>query len=161
MWEYRTLLTDLSWNILVFLPKVNMNTYGIILLKFLWKVVKAVISTQFKMCVKFHDVLHGFCARQGTGVAIMELKMVQDMYSIYQNHFLLLFLDISKAYDMLDRGRFLQTLERYGARKKLCGILVDFWENQYVVTRHSRSYVPPFRLTHSTTWVGFASPKLF
>ena len=56
----------------------------------------------------------------------MELKMVQDMYSIYQNHFLLLFLDISKAYDMLDRGRFLQTLERYGARKKLCGILVDF-----------------------------------
>ena len=91
----------------------------------------------------------------------MELKMVQDMYSIYQNHFLLLFLDISKAYDMLDRGRFLQTLERYGARKKLCGILVDFWENQYVVTRHSRSYVPPFRLTHSTTWVGLASPTLF
>ena len=85
MWDHRTLPTELSWIILVFIPKINTDTQGIVLLKVLWNIVEAVISTQVKMVVQFHDVLHGFCARRGTGVAIMELKMAQDMYIIDQD----------------------------------------------------------------------------
>ena len=92
MWDHRTLPTELSWTILVFIPKINTDTQGVVLLKILWKIVEAVISTWVKMAVQFHDVLHGFCARRGMGVAIMELKMAQDMYSIDQDPFLLMFL---------------------------------------------------------------------
>ena len=34
---------------------------------------------------------------------------------------------------------------------KLCGIMLAFWDNQEVVTSHSRYYVPQFCVTCSTT----------
>ena len=61
--------------ILLFLPKGNSGTQGVGLLEFMWKAVEAVIYTQFKTAEKFHGVLHGFRDLQGTGTAIMELKI--------------------------------------------------------------------------------------
>ena len=42
------------------------------------------IDTQIKTAVKFHDVLHSFCAYRGTGMTIMYLKGVQELCSIYK-----------------------------------------------------------------------------
>ena len=44
------------------------------------------------------------------GMAIMEIKMAQDLDRIYQDPLLLVLLDLWKAYDMLDCGCLLQTL---------------------------------------------------
>ena len=71
MWDHRTLPTDLSWTILVFLLKVNVDTRWISLIKVLWKAVNAVIDTWVNMVVKFHDVLHVFCNLRGTGMVTM------------------------------------------------------------------------------------------
>ena len=51
-----------------------MNTRGISLLEVLWKVVEAIINSRVNTAVQFHDILHGFCVRKGTGMNIMELK---------------------------------------------------------------------------------------
>ena len=85
--------------------------------------------------MKFHDVLHVFCTCSGTGVAIIELNMDQELVNNNQDPLLLVFLDLCKDYNMLDRGRLLQTLKGYRAGPKMQGILADFWENQEMVTK--------------------------
>ena len=89
--------------------------------------MEAVINTPIKMTVKFHDILYGFYTHQGTGTAIMELNMSQELDRIYQDPLFLLSLDLRKAYDTLDFGRLLHTLKSYRAGPKLCGILVELW----------------------------------
>ena len=61
--------------------------------------------------------------------------MARYMASIDQYPLFLVFLERSKEYDTLDRGCLLQTLEEYREGEKMHGILVEFWENQELVTR--------------------------
>ena len=75
IWEYSMLSTDLSWTILVLLPKFNVDTRGIGILEVLWKIVGAINDTQIKTAVSFHDVLNIFCASRVTEMSIMELNM--------------------------------------------------------------------------------------
>ena len=114
MWCNSTLLTDLSLTILVLLPKINADTQGIGLLELLWKVVEAIIDTRNTAAVTLQDVLNGFRSCRGIGVAIMDLRMPQDLVSINQDPLLLVFLYICKLYNTLERGRLLQTLEGCG-----------------------------------------------
>ena len=67
---------------MVFLPKVNTENRGIGLVESLWKAAEAVIDTQVKTDMQFHDVLHVFHARQEMGTSIMELNMDQYISSI-------------------------------------------------------------------------------
>ena len=87
--------------------------------------------------------------------------MSQELASIVQDPLLLVFLDLRKAYNTLDRGRLFQTLERYGAGTRMRGILEEFWENQEFVTRHNGHHVPQLKETYGTTQEGIASSTLF
>ena len=99
MWDSRTLPTELSWTILVLLPKFHASTQGICLLEVLWNVVEAIIDTWINTVVKFYDVLHGFSSNRGMGVAIMDHNMAQDLASIDQDSLFPVLLDLYKAYD--------------------------------------------------------------
>ena len=57
------------------------------------------------------DVLHGFRDRRRMGTAIMDLDIAQELSSIDQSPFFLIFLDLRKAYDTVDQERLLITLE--------------------------------------------------
>ena len=104
------------------------NTRGISLLDTLWKVVEELIETCLCASLQIHDVLHGFRAGRGTGTAIMDLKFAQDLAIIDQYPLFLVFLDLRKAYDTVDRDHLLITLDRYGAGLQMCGLLDTFWE---------------------------------
>ena len=78
--------------------------------------------------MNFHDVLHGFHAGRGTWTSIVELNFAQDLASVDRGPLFLVLLDLQKAYDNLDCGRLLKTLEGYGAEKKNRDILKEFWE---------------------------------
>ena len=54
----------------------------------MWKVVEGVIFARVKASVQFHDVLHGFHAGRRAGTTIMELKLAQDLESVYQDPYL-------------------------------------------------------------------------
>ena len=82
---------------MVLIIKGNVDTWGIGTLVVVFKVVEAVIDTWIRTVVKFNDVLHGFCARRGTGTTIMEIKLMQELASADQNLIFLLFLYLSKA----------------------------------------------------------------
>ena len=101
----------MGWTILVFIPKVNTDTWGVGLLKTLWKFLEAIIDTYPWSRIQFHDFLHGFCAWRGTGTATMELNIAQYLSSINQYPLLLVFLDLTKAYDTVDRICLISTLE--------------------------------------------------
>ena len=79
MWETSSILVEMEWTLFVLIPKGNSDTRGIGIMEVVWKVVEAVINTWIKSVVKFHDALHGFCAGRGTGTAIMELKIEQEL----------------------------------------------------------------------------------
>ena len=50
-----------------------------------------------------------------------------------QDPLFLVFLNLIKAYDNLDYGRILKTLERYRAGPKMRGIVAELWARQEVV----------------------------
>ena len=63
----------------------------------------------------------------------------------------MIFFDLRKSQDNLERGRLLQTLEGYGEGPKLQGLLEAFLLRQEVVTRQKSFHVPHFLATQGTT----------
>jgi hypothetical protein len=55
-----------------------------------------------------------------------------------------IFLDLSKAYDTLDRTRTLQLLQRYGMRERILQVLTNFWNSLKVIARQQGYYGDPF-----------------
>ena len=151
----------LGWTILLLIPKSTTNTRGIDLLDTLWKVVEALIDTRIRASLQMHDVLHGFRSRRGTDMAIVELKLTQEIVNIYQDPLFLVLLELRKAYDTVDRYRLLITLDGYGLGPRICGLLDTFWDCQKVVLIQNGFHVPALPSTRSTRQVGLVSSTLF
>ena len=96
------------------------------MLEVLCQVVEDIIDTRIKSLMKFHYVLHGFCANKGMGTEIMDINMAQELARINQDPIFLVFLDSSEAYDTPDHGIILHTLEGYRAVLKMLGIMEEF-----------------------------------
>ena len=142
---------ELGCNGLVKIPRVNADTGGLCMLEVLWKMVEAVIDTHILKVVQFHGFLHGFFAGRGAGTAIMELKLAQELENVDQSPHFMLFLYIIHAYNNLDRGRILNTLEGYGTGPKLQDLLAELWSLQEVVNRQNGFHGPQFRVTRGKT----------
>ena len=61
---------------------------------------------------------------------------------------LVVFLDLGKAFDNVDRDRLIITLEGYGAGHQMCGILDTFWDFQKLVTGKPGPWKPFFLVTN-------------
>jgi hypothetical protein len=85
----------------------------------------------------------------------MQLAQIRGI-PLYQ-----IFLDLSKAYDMLDRNRTLQLLQRYGMGERLLKILTNFWSSLRVVARQQGYYGDPFKSKRGTTQGNIISPTIF
>ena len=73
--------------------------------------MEATIDTHVRESIRLHDVLHGFHAGRGMGMVILELKLAQELYSVYQDPLLLILLDLKKAYNTIYCGHFLISME--------------------------------------------------
>ena len=62
-----------------------------------------IINCRFISSIAFHDVLHGFRADHGTGTASLKAKLMEEVVYV-------IFLYLHKAYDSLDRDRYLDIL---------------------------------------------------
>ena len=63
--------------------------------------------------ISFHDFLHGFVEKRGTGTATLEAKLAHQLAARDQEPLYEVFLDLRKAYDALDRERTLTALKNY------------------------------------------------
>ena len=70
-----------------------------------WKVVRVILNYRFTTFITYHNSLHGFRAGRGTGTAILEIKMLQEVTAMREAVLHGIFLDLHNAYYALDRSR--------------------------------------------------------
>jgi hypothetical protein len=101
VWERGTVPTQMSWMIIVLLPKRGGAYRGICLLNPMWKVMEKIMVARLSV-IELHDCLHSKLLRQGMGTAIMEVKLNQQLVWVEQEPLYQIYLDLKKAYDALD-----------------------------------------------------------
>ena len=89
------------------------------------------------------------------------MNLVQELTSVDHNPLFLVFLDLRKAYDTVDRDRLIQTLEGYGTGPHIFGLLETFWSHQQVFPKHNLYHRSAFPATWVKTQGGLVSPTLF
>ena len=98
----------------VLIPKGKRGFRGIGLVEVTWKVVAVILHRRLTTGITFHDALHGFREGCGTGTANLEAKLLQQLAAMREEVLYVIFLDLTKAYDALDRSRSLEILKVYG-----------------------------------------------
>ena len=83
--------------------------------------------------ITYHDFLHGFRAGPGTGTATLEAKLLQQLVAMREEVLYVIFLDLHKAYEALDRSRSLEILEWCGVGPQARRILRTYWEKSTMV----------------------------
>ena len=73
----------------------------------------------------------------------------------------MIFLDMNKAYDALDRSRCLEILENYGVGPRARRLLQTYWKWLTMVARFGRYYRTTFEGAHGVTKGYPISPTIF
>jgi hypothetical protein len=144
VWEMGTIPQQLGWIIDVLIPKGGGDYQGIGLPEPIWKIIEQVMDKQLN-AVELRKSLHGCRSGRGTGTAIIEAKLAQNLAHLEQRPFFGVFLDLKKAFDSMDRDRCLLLLEGYVAGPNMRRLICHFWENAQMVCRPSGKYGVPFK----------------
>ena len=72
-----------------------------------------------------------------------------------------IFLDLTKAYDALDRSRSLEILERYGVGQRVRRLLREYWSKSTMVARAGGYYGTGFKGERGVTQVNPLSLIIF
>jgi hypothetical protein len=131
-WTYGIVPCQLLWIIVVLIPKGGGDYHGIGLLEPIWKVIEQVIDCRLDS-IQLHDSLQGCWHQQGTGTAIIEAKLAQQLSYLEMQPFYKVFLDLRKAFDAMDREQYIMILEGYGAGPWMVRLIRGFWRNAIMV----------------------------
>ena len=132
IWNRGEIPEQMSWMIVVLLPKGGGNFRGIGLLDPFWKVVEKVMVCRLGS-IEFHPCLHGGLPKRGTGTVTIEAKLAQQLAWMEQEPLYQVFVDLRKAYDHLDRERCLAIMTGYGVGPKLLRLQTTFWNQVQMV----------------------------
>ena len=108
-WEGK-LTEEAAWQAVVLITKGKKDYRGIGLVEVMWKVVAAILNRRFTASIAYHDFLHWFWAGRGTGTATLEDNMLHQLAALREEVLYVIFLDLHKAYDALDRSRCLEIM---------------------------------------------------
>jgi hypothetical protein len=159
IWRTGSIPTQMSWMIIVLLPK-DVSNYCGIGLDPIWKVVEKVMVARFSV-IRLHDCLHGGLPKWGTGTAIMKVKLQQQLTWVDQDSMYQIILDLRKAYDALDWGRCLKILAGYGVGPNLLCLQKQFWDNAKMVCHAGGNYGEPFGAYQGIMQGGALSSHMF
>lgn len=153
---------DLCSEILVLIPKSTPNQFcGIALLEVIYKLISAICNRRIQNAIKFDDAVHGFRKGRGTGTAIMEAKLLMQLYCRQDDPLYMVFIDLKKAYNTLDRDRALNILEAYGVGPNLRRIFVRIWEGDTMVPQQEGYFGKSFRARRGVRQGDIISPLIF
>jgi hypothetical protein len=123
---------QLLWSIVVLIPKGGGDYRRIGLLEPIWKCIEHVVNHRLD-AIKLHDSLHGCCSNRGTGIAIIEAKLAQQLLLLELKPFYGVFLDLWKAFDAMDRDQCIMLLEGYGAGPRMIRLIRGYWRDTIMV----------------------------
>ena len=143
------------------IPKGKGDYWGIGLVEVMWKVVAVILNRRLTSSITFHDVLHGLRAGRGTGTATLEAKLLQQLTAMREEVLYVIFLDLTKAYNALDRSRCLGILEGYGIGPGARRLLRNYWRHLTMAARSGGYYGTAFKGERGVTQGDPLSPTLF
>jgi hypothetical protein len=112
-------------------------------------------------CLELHNCLHSGLPRWGTGTAIMEVKLNQQLAWLDQALLYQIYLDLKKAYDTLDWTQCLETLAGYGVGPNLLRLQKHFWDGARMVCHAGGNYGEHFSAGRGVTQGGPLSSLMF
>ena len=128
-------MEEATWQAVVLITKGKKDYRGIGLVEVMWKVVAVILNRRFTASITYHDFLHGFRAGRGTGTATLEANLLQQLAALREEVLYVIFLDLHKAYNALDRSRCLEILEGYGIGTRARKLLQKYWHRLTMVAR--------------------------
>jgi len=153
---------EFSQGIFVLIPKGITGEYrGIALLEIIYKLISSIINQRMSDKIELADELHGFRQGRGTGTAIMEAKLLSQLQCRSDEPLYMIFLDLKKAYDTLDRKQAMRILEAYGVGCNLRRIISKIWEGDTMVPRQAGYFGKPFRAKRGVRQGDIISPLIF
>jgi hypothetical protein len=159
-WTHGEIPCQLLWIIVILIPKGGGDYPGIGLLEPIWKVIERIID-HWLDAFNLHDSLHGCRNKRGTGTAIIEAKLPQQLSYLKLKPFYGVFLDLRKAFNAMDRERCILILEGYSAGPRLVCLVQMYWRDAIMVCRGSGYYGTPFKAGRGVTQGRPLSAKLF
>ena len=130
------------------------------LLEPVWKCIERVIDHQLD-AIDLHNSLHGCCHNRGTGTAIIEAKLAQQLSYLELQPFYGVFLDLWKAFDAMDWERCIMVLEGYSAGPWMIRLIRGFWRDTIMVCWAAGNYGTAFKASRGVTQGGPLLAKLF
>ena len=155
------LVEEAAWQTVAMIPKGEGEFRGIGLVEVTWKVVAVILQRRLTAGLQLHDALHGFREGRGTGTATLEPKLLQQLAAMREEVLYVIFLDLTKAYDALDRSRSLEILKEYGVGGRVQKLLMEYWERMTMVARAGSYYRKGFKGGMGVTQGDPLSPTIF
>ena len=124
---------DTTWQAVVLIPKGGKDYQGIGLVEVMWKVVAVILNRRFTSSITYHDSLNCIRSVCGTGTATLEANLLQQLAAMREEVLYVIFLDLTKVYDALDRSRCLEILEGYGVGPIARRLMTTYWRRLTMV----------------------------
>ena len=161
IWDQGEIPMQMSWIVVVLLPKGGNDFQGIgLLLDPCWKVVEKIMVRRTST-IDFHPCLQGGMPKRGTGMVTIEAKLAQQLAWVEQEPSYQIFVDLCKAYDHLNRAKCLEITTGYGVGSKLLRLQEKFWDQEEMVCRAGGSFGKPFATFRGITQGGPLSSIMF
>ncbi|XP_063390109.1 uncharacterized protein LOC134675729 [Cydia fagiglandana] len=125
------------------------------------KVLDSLLSTQLDKYLNLHHNQFGFRPGLSTDTAILSLKQTVRYYTGRSTAVYACFLDLSKAFDLVNYDVLWQKLKNINMPTELYCLFKFWYINQVNVVRWSNAYSDPYRLECGVRQGGISSPKLF
>ena len=147
---------------MVLIPKGRKEYRGIGLVEVMWKVVAAILHCRLTTAITYHDFLHVFRVVCSTGTATLEAKLLQQLAAMREEVLYVIFLELTKAYDALDRSRSLEILEGYVIGPQARRLLQAYWGKSTMVAQAGGGYYRTcFKGARGVTQGDPLSPTIF
>ena len=127
----------------------------------IWKAVVVILNCRFTAAITYHNSFHRLLEGCGTGTATLEVNLLQHVAALMEEVLHVIFMDLQKDYNALDRSRCLGILEGYGVGPRSLRLLQRYWERLNMVTRAGGYYGSPLRGERGVTQGEPLLPTIF
>jgi Reverse transcriptase (RNA-dependent DNA polymerase) len=142
---------------LVLLPKPGKDEFrGITLLDVTYKLILSCMNERAKRGVQFHNGIHGFRSRRGCQTALFDARADMEARERGGLPYHQIFLDLSKAFDTVNRERLLMIMWAYSLR-----FFRTCWEGAIVAPRAGGVYGLQVPISAGVQQGNVISPMLF